>query len=953
MLLELQKKKKGFWFVERMNDRVYKRTAGRRDDKEVYKSLFELHPDPAIILNIDMTIKTLNVSAQELFGHAEKQSFLSLITDEYQENMNHLFTKVIEGESQHSPCVVHTKSGSQLLVMMTAVSIIKSHAVMILLKERTKELILEEEIRKSEEKFNSLFRFHPDGVFMLDLQGNLEKCNDVIINYIGKVNRNLTGPFFQFLAPESRNKALEKFQAVLDGKAVNYNTVFMNKENEQLDIHMTHIPIKNGDTIVGVLGVAKDITRFRLYEEKLSKTQEDLDFVQLVSNVGNWEYDVIKGEAIWSDQLYRIYGVEDKNQFPASLVNYLSMVHPDDARNFKKNCMEAFYSGEDFGLEYRIIGKDGVVRVVHEQGNSIRDEENRLLRMIGTVHDVTEYRQTVEKLEQSEIQAQSIYNSLNEIIWSIDIENKRVLFCSEEFSALCGHTLDEFLADPALWDDCIHPDDIKKIRGIIGDVRQGKEILEQYRFKKAGGEVTWIDVKAIPLLNSEGKLIRLDGIMWDITEKKKAEDKLYRAAFQDYLTGLPNRRKFEDCIEEEISHHKEQGKSFALLYLDLDRFKFVNDRLGHYVGDELLKQVTKRIQNRSDKQFIARLSGDEFAVCIPGITAPEDAVKSAEEIIRILEEPFRYRDYDLFISTSIGISIYPLDGDDSYSLVQNADTALSYAKNSGKNTYRMYTREMNKESYRKYCLERDMRKAVEDDEFEVYFQPKVDTKTEKITGAEALLRWNHESLGMISPAEFIPIAEDSGFITEIGTWVLKDVCRQLKEWAVNGSPLVPISINISPQHFLKKDVVDLVRSHINQYEIKPEWIELEITENSLIHYSDVVKNTMKTLQEMGVKMSLDDFGTGYSALSQLHHFQFDTLKIDQSFIRNVPTQKEDTVITESLIGLAHGLGLNVVAEGVESKEQLVYLQENGCDQIQGYIYSKPIPVEDFERLLQT
>ncbi|RIW37398.1 EAL domain-containing protein [Bacillus salacetis] len=938
------------------DNKISNRTGYRRDEMAVYQAFFEHHPDPAMILNHeDFKIEILNDSAQNLIGCKNMESFPALIADEYQEHAARFLAKVREGETHHTRCVIHINKGTHLMAAIKAVPLVQGREVsgiMMFIKDQTEEEVLKEKIIEKEEKFNSLFRFHPDAVFMLDLHGNIETCNDIIEEYTGLSNSKLTGPFYQFLAPGSRDEARKKFQEVLSGQSVSFNTSFINNNNEELDIHMTNIPIKNGAAITGVLGVAKDITRFRVYEEKLIKTQEDLNFVQFVSNVGNWEYDVLTGEAAWSDQLYRIYGVKDKSECSASLVNYLSMVHRDDAQSFKKNCMDAFYSGKDFSFEYRILGRDGVVRVVHEQGNCIRDENNRVIRMIGTIHDITKYRKTVEKLKQSEIQAQTIYNSLNEIIWSIDIENKVVLFCSEEFKELCGYSLETFLTTPSLWDECIHPDDVKKIKGIMKDVREGKEIVEQYRFQHSSADVTWIDVKAIPFINEDGKLIRLDGIMWDITEKKKAEDKLYRAAFHDYLTGLPNRRKFEESIEEEIARHKVQGQSFALLYLDLDRFKFVNDRLGHYVGDELLKKVTRRLQSRSDNQFIARLSGDEFAVCIRGIQSPEEASLAAEEIIGILEEPFKYRDYDLFISTSIGISIYPEDGEDSYSLVQNADTALSYAKNSGKNTYQLYTREMNQESYRKYCLETDMRKAVEDDEFEVYFQPKVDAKTERITGAEALLRWNHKKWGMISPAEFIPIAEDSGFITEIGTWVLKDVCRQLKQWSADGHPLVPISINISPQHFLKKDVVELVTSYITKYGVEPQWIELEITENSLIHYSDVVRNTMDKLKEMGVKMSLDDFGTGYSALSQLHNFTFDTLKIDQSFIKNVPAKKEDTVITASLIGLAHGLGLNVVAEGVESKEQLAFLQGNGCDQIQGYIYSRPVPVKEFESLVK-
>ncbi len=799
--------------------------------------------------------------------------------------------------------------------------------------------------------YKAFFHNHQDVVFVLDSKGNIVESNNAFLKYTGLSEDELAGPFFRFLASDYQETAREKFELALSGETVSYDVEFSCDSGDRVDLRMTHSPINDGSGITGVFGIARDATEFKLFEEKLSRTQEDLDFVQVVGNVGNWEYDVETQDAYWSEQLYRIYGLENNGNVTPSLENYYSMVHPEDKEVFKEACMNAFYTGACFSMEYRIVRRDGVERIVHEQGNTIVDEDGTVTRMIGTVHDITEYKRTEAKLQQSEAQAEMIFNSLNEIIWSIDIRNRKVLFCSDEFEDVCGYKLEDLIRTPSLWDEIIYHEDAKKIRAIIADIRMGKEIFEQYRLRHFCGDLKWIDVKAIPTCDKEGNLIRLDGIMWDITDKKKSEEKLHNAAFHDYLTQLPNRRRFEEYIEEQIEYHRKSEQPFALLYMDLDRFKFINDRLGHFVGDELLKQVTERLRNRSGNQFVARLSGDEFAVCLPELRTPDEPVNVAQQLIDILEKPFQYGDYDLFISTSIGISIFPKDGEDADSLVKNADTALSYAKGNGKNTYQIYTREMNQESYRKYCLERDMRIAVQQDQFRVHFQPKVNVKTEEIIGAEALLRWEHEEWGKISPAEFIPIAEDSGFITEIGIWVLQDVCRQLKEWSKNGLPIVPISINISPQHFLKKDVVELVQSNVARFDIDPAWIELEITETSLIHYSEIVQKTMSSLKAMGVKISLDDFGTGYSALSQLQNFKFDTLKIDQSFIKNVPVKREDSVITKSLIELAHGLGLNVVAEGVESEEQLDFLHHNNCDHIQGYIYSKPIAGSEFEKMM--
>ncbi|MEN2768236.1 EAL domain-containing protein [Ornithinibacillus xuwenensis] len=929
------------------------------DAKEVYKTFYNQHIDATFVLDLEGKIQNVNESAERLIGCSKmdllNQPFLPMVEKGKRVEMIHLFRRVMKGQPQETKCSINSKLSSTIIVNFVAVPIKQNDRIIGVVgvaNDITQQVTLEREMKQSHERFKSVFENHPDAVYTIDLQGNIQYCNDVVLEFTGLSREEISKPFYELLAPEYQAYAMKKFNEALSGDSVKYHAVLIRADGKSLDFHMTHIPMFSDGNVTGVFGISKNISELREYEEKLSKAQKELSLVQFVSNVGNWDYDVISKEAIWSEQLYRIYGIEDIENFKPSLGNYLSMVHPDDADEFKKNCMDAYFSGEAFSFEYRIIRKDGVERIVHEQGNTIRAEDGTVRRMIGTVHDITEYRQTEARLEQTEAQAQTIYNNLKEVIWSIDIKNRSILFCTDEFEELCGFKLQEVLQNPTLWDRYIHRDDAKKIVEIMTDIRNGKEIFEQYRLRHFSGEVKWINVKAIPFCDQEGKLIRLDGIMWDVTEQKKAEEKLYKAAFQDYLTELPNRRSFENYIETAIKLHHEERETFALLYLDLDRFNAINDRLGHSVGDELLKQVAQRLKNCSENHFSARLSGDEFAVCIPRLQTTAQAINAAQEIMEALEQPFRYRDYDLFISASIGISIYPMDGDHAAELVKNADTALSHAKEKGKNTYQVYTKEMNQESFRKYCLERDMRKAIELNEFEVYYQPKVDAKAEEIIGAEALLRWEHKRFGSVSPGEFIPIAEDSGFITEIGTWVFKNVCQQLKEWEKNDLPFVPISINISPQHFLKKDIIELVKTSVAEFGIDPASIELEITETSLIHYSEVVQNTMSTLKDIGVKISLDDFGTGYSSLSQLQNFQFDTLKIDQSFIKNVLIKKEDSVITSSLISLAHGLGMNVVAEGVELEEQLEYLKQNDCDQIQGYIYSKPLRVKDFEDLLK-
>ncbi|MBB6446897.1 EAL domain-containing protein [Bacillus benzoevorans] len=423
-------------------------------------------------------------------------------------------------------------------------------------------------------------------------------------------------------------------------------------------------------------------------------------------------------------------------------------------------------------------------------------------------------------------------------------------------------------------------------------------------------------------------------------------------AFHDGLTDLPNRRLFHDKLLSHINHAKNMHQPLAMLYLDLDRFKYVNDSLGHIVGDRLLQKAAQRLAGSVRKDdFVARVGGDEFNIMLPD-TDREQALEVAENIINAFKEPFLINNYELYITTSIGLSIFPYDGEDLFTIVKNADTALYRAKEQGKNKYTIYHSGMDLQSYQTFLLQNDLYKAVEREELTIVYQPRVDVESGRVTSAEALLRWNHSKWGTVSPGQFIPIAEETGQIVKISEWVLKKVCEQINLWKKSGFTPVPVAINFSAQQFLHKNLTEHIREILTETQVDPQLLEFDITETVILGNEQMITETLQQLRKMKIKISLDDFGTGYSSLNCLRLFPYDTIKIDQSFVRDLSAQNHECLaIIETITSLAKNLKMSVIAEGVETEEQLNMIKLYHCQQFQGYLFSPPVLAKDFERFL--
>jgi diguanylate cyclase (GGDEF)-like protein/PAS domain S-box-containing protein len=437
-------------------------------------------------------------------------------------------------------------------------------------------------------------------------------------------------------------------------------------------------------------------------------------------------------------------------------------------------------------------------------------------------------------------------------------------------------------------------------------------------------------------------------IFADITERKEAEGKIQYLAHFDSLTGLPNRALLQDRLKQALAAASRHKKQLSLLFLDLDHFKNINDSLGHDVGDLLLQAVAERLQGCvREGDTVSRLGGDEFVVVLLDIQKSDNAAYVAQKIVDELAVPFSLGEHVLYVTSSIGISLFPEDGRNSDILIRNADSAMYSAKTGGRNDYRFFTQDMNEQALARLALEIDLRQALALGEFRLHYQPQISSETGKVIGMEALIRWQHPVRGMVSPASFIPLAEELGLIVSIGDWVLREACRQNRAWQVQGLPPVPIAVNLSALQFLQQNLPDKIHAILEETGLEPRYLELELTESTFMQDAEQTITMLQTLKAMGLQLAIDDFGTGYSSLSYLKRFPIDKLKIDQSFVRHLASDPDDAAIARTIINMGHSLRLEVIAEGVETAEQLVFLETEGCDHIQGYYFSKPLAADEF------
>jgi diguanylate cyclase (GGDEF)-like protein/PAS domain S-box-containing protein len=647
----------------------------------------------------------------------------------------------------------------------------------------------------------------------------------------------------------------------------------------------------------------------------------------------------------------RFFGIP-REQFIGKSVFELYPNEPDLAKRHHAKDQELFSSPGSQSYEAAIMAAQGGVRNTIYNKATFNRSDGAVAGLIGTITDVTNLKEAEAALRSSEMRFRDLTELSSDWYWEQDDQLRFTQMSSKvyEFSLDAQEHIGKTRWEiPTL---SVTDEQWRTHRKLLEERRPFLDFV--YQRLDVHGDLRTISTSGRPIFDEQGEFRGYRGTGRDITEQRRVEEQIRHMAHHDALTQLPNRVLLHDRIGQAIAQAQRNSGVLALLFIDLDRFKTVNDSLGHPVGDRLLQAVAARLVTCTrSSDTVARIGGDEFVVLLGNLDRPETARHVAQKVLDALSEPVTLDGHELKVTPSVGICAYPHDGKDVETLMRNADTAMYHAKQMGRNNYQFFTQAMNDAAQQRLSLENDLRFAVERGEFTLHYQPQLDLKTGAIVGFEALVRWQHPQRGLVAPGEFITAAEETGLIGPLGEWVLHQACTQARVWQKAGQPQLQVAVNCSAQQFQREGFVEAVDRVLRETGMPAPRLELEITESVIIHHSDEVNARFQALEDMGVRISIDDFGTGYSSLSYLKRLAIHQLKIDQSFVRDISSDPDDAAIVSAIIAIAHSLDLDVVAEGVETNEQLVFLRSLGCDSGQGFLFSKPLPADEFERLLAT
>ncbi len=624
-----------------------------------------------------------------------------------------------------------------------------------------------------------------------------------------------------------------------------------------------------------------------------------------------------------------------------------SMLHkdlmPDDVKcmtNWSRESVNCHKDGSFFP-----------VRVTSDIVRDIKNGEVCDIAIVATCEDISDRKRAEETLHLRQRVIESSSNGV--MITEANSENNPIIYVNPAFERITGYSPDEVIGRGMLFllGEDREQIEFMEICAALHERREGSAVIRCYR---KNGSLFWNELAISPVKDDAGRVANFVWVINDVTEREQHEELLEYQANHDALTGLPNRNLLADRVTQALANAERYGQQLAVLFIDLDNFKFVNDSLGHALGDRMLVILADRLQKTiRSADTVARYGGDEFVVVISCLERSEDAITVANNVQAQIAHPLTIDGYEFGITCSIGISLYPKDGDNVETLLKNADAAMYRAKEQSRNAFQFYTSEMNDRVVERMLLERHLRHALERDEFEVHYQPQVNLTTGKVCGVEALLRWRSQELGMVSPGRFIPLAEETGLIVPIGEWVLRTCCRQNKLWQDAGLPHLPISVNLSARQLQKRELCRIIEDTLQETGLAPHYLELELVESMVTRDVEGAAAIMKELKGLGVQLAMDDFGTGYSSLSYLKRFPFDRLKIDLSFVRDIIVDPESAAIARAIIAMAHNLNLRAIAEGVETREQLEYLRQHDCDEIQGFYVSRPLTADDLEALFRS
>ncbi|UTV30688.1 EAL domain-containing protein [Photobacterium atrarenae] len=810
-----------------------------------------------------------------------------------------------------------------------------------------------EALRENEFLFRSQFDLGNIGIAITHPDKHWLRVNPRLCHMLGYTEQELLQQsWVDITHPDDLEADLAQHQAMLEDRIQGYSMDkrFIRKNGELLYAHMTIACYRIENNIQFFIAGIIDTTESKEAEAQLRAKKEQLAFVLAGSDLGYWDWDIQTNTIQSNERWAKILGA-DPNGVATDHQFWFDRIHPDDRQRVRQSLTEHLEGcTSQHKIEYRILTKQGQYKWILDCAKVVSyDENGSPLRMSGTQTDITQ-RKAAEASMQL---ASMVYQNSNEAM-VVTNSHGQIIDTNPAFTAITGYQPDEVQGKSPKILVSRHQD-----RNIFDNIVNAlfadgcwKGEIEQCR-KNGTTYTAWLSINSI--YNPDGSVQRRVAQFADITEKKESDQIIWSQANFDALTGLPNRHMFLSQLEQEQRKAHHRGDKVALLFLDLDHFKEINDTLGHHIGDELLKAVAKRLQHCvKETDTVSRLGGDEFTVILSGQKNARGAEQVAQRILSQFARPFSLDVETIYISPSIGITLFPEDGTDADTLLKNADQAMYAAKAQGRNNYRYFTASMQEEALYRRRLGNELRQALGSDQLALHYQPIVDLRSREITKAEALLRWKHPELGFIGPADFIPVAEETGIIVELGDWVFRQAARQVAIWRREFHPAFQISINKSPLQFREQgnDIHSWI-AHLRSLGLPGQAIAIEITEGLLLDASSTVTEKLLAFRDAGIQVSLDDFGTGYSSLSYIKKFDVDNIKIDQSFVRNLSAGSDDMAVCEAIIVMAHKLGLEVVAEGIETEGQRKLLMDAGCDYGQGILFSMPKPADAFAQLVST
>jgi diguanylate cyclase (GGDEF)-like protein/PAS domain S-box-containing protein len=935
-------------------------------------SLLENTSDVIAVLEVDGAIRYASPAVERMLGYSPEEVIGTLVfhyvhPDDYERALE-AFAETLERPGVLPTLEFRARRSDGTwrhveVVRNNRLEDLAVRGVVIDIRDITKRRQTEEALKESERRYATLLANAP--AYLYRCRNEPSWPNEFVSDYAMELTgyspeelTNGTVMFGDLIVEEDRERVWKGVQAGLAEHqrfGLRYAIRRRDGEIRHVEEHGQGVYGEDGE-VVALEGVVYDVTERKLAEERLGVAEER--YRTLVEQIPAVTYidpvDSPDTSLYTSPQIERMLGYTPEEWLENKL--WPRRLHPDDRERVLAADERFEAGGEPFSEEYRLIAKNGSVVWVREEAVAVRDKEGRPLYWQGVILDVTERKEAEEAVRRSEASLAESQRMAHLGTWEWDVKTDE-LWWSDETFRIYGFEPEGLAPTFETLFEVVHPLDRDLLReAICAALYEHKSYDLQNRIVRPSGEVRWIHRQGEVVRGDGGEPLRMIGTVHDITERRVLEEQLEHQAFYDSLTDLPNRRLVVDRLAHALGRtRRKQGRQVAVFFMDLDDFKIINDSVGHDVGDRVLVAVSERLkEGLRPEDTLARFGGDEFVVLLEDVEDPEEAVRVAERITHELREPILIDGRNLFVRASIGIALGNVYQKTSEDLLRDADTAMYRAKGEGSG-YKVFDEAMYERAIDRLELENDLRRAIEREEFVVHYQPIVNLQTGQLWGLEALVRWDHPERGLLDPDEFVPVAEESGLVVPIGELVLTEACRRAAQWQKehpHSSPPLVVSVNLSGRQLGRADLHEVIEQALKESELSASSLSLDITETVYISALDANTAALDRLKALGIRISMDDFGAGYSSLSYLKRLPADVLKIDKSFTRGLGVEVEDTAIAQTIVDLAHILGMEVVAEGVEVEEQETLLKEMGCDLAQGFFFSKPLASGALQRFLE-